>query len=217
MDATAIPSDPGGQPIPAALSDQGQRLAEAAVDLFYRQGALATTVRQITRACGLTPGALYNHFSSKEELLYTVVRDIHLRLEASVAGAQAGAAGDPVAELMAIVRVYVDRHAHHKRDARVANREYTLLTGEWRSEVVAIRRRLRDRLAGVLMDGQARSLFNLVGGDDRASATLMAATILDMCIHVSEWFHESKPLATAELQDRYAAMALRLTGAPESP
>src|SRR3954451_15678129 len=67
--------------LPTGGSPLQQRLAAAAVELFYRQGALATSVRQITEACGLTPGALYNHFESKDQLLYVVVRDIHLRLE----------------------------------------------------------------------------------------------------------------------------------------
>ncbi|MGH3321909.1 MAG: TetR/AcrR family transcriptional regulator [Streptosporangiaceae bacterium] len=106
MSMTALPADPG-RPRAAGLSDQGGRLADAAIDLFYRQGMLATSVREITRACGLTPGALYNHFPSKDELLYRIVRGIHLSLESKVAEAQAAVAGDPVAELTAIVRVYV--------------------------------------------------------------------------------------------------------------
>jgi oligopeptide/dipeptide ABC transporter ATP-binding protein len=63
--------------LPIEGSPLQQRLASAAVELFYRQGALATSVRQITEACGLTPGALYNHFDSKDQLLYVLVRDIH--------------------------------------------------------------------------------------------------------------------------------------------
>src|SRR5262245_55098829 len=43
-----------------------RRIADAAIELFYRNGATATSVRDITAACGLSPGALYNHFSSKE-------------------------------------------------------------------------------------------------------------------------------------------------------
>lgn len=126
--------------LPVSGSPIQRRLAAAAVELFYRQGAIATSVRQITEACGLTPGALYNHFESKDELLYAVVRDIHLRLEGALTAAVAAVAGDPVAELSAIVRVYVARHSDHRETARVANREFPLLTGARYDEVVAIRR-----------------------------------------------------------------------------
>ncbi len=208
MNETDLPL--GGSPVQ-------RRLAAAAIDLFYRQGALATSVRQITEACGLTPGALYNHFGSKEELLYTVVRDIHLRLEQAVAVARKDVAGDPVAELRAIVGVYVVRHSDHRERARVANREYPLLSGPWYDEVVAIRRRLRDDVAEVLCAGAQRGVFRLPGGEGRAPALLTAIAILDMCVHISEWFHDGGPLSRAELQDHYAELALRMAGACIGP
>ena len=66
------------------LSEPARRLLKAADTLFYSQGAPATTVREITNACGLSPGAMYNHFSSKDELLYVLVRYRHARLEEDV-------------------------------------------------------------------------------------------------------------------------------------
>jgi AcrR family transcriptional regulator len=199
--------------LPLEGSPLQQRLAGAAVELFYRQGALATSVRQITEACGLTPGALYNHFDSKDQLLYVVVRDIHLRLENALAEARAAVEGDPVAELQAIVKVYVARHSDHRETARVANREFGLLTGDAYDEVVAIRRRLRDAVVDVLLAGQKSQVFHLVGGEDRASAILTAIPILDMCVHISEWFHERRPLSHDDLEARYVGLALRMAGA----
>jgi TetR/AcrR family transcriptional regulator, cholesterol catabolism regulator len=203
-------TDPG---LPVGGSPLQQRLAAAAVDLFYRQGAMATSVRQITEACGLTPGALYNHFQSKDELLYVVVRDIHLRLESVLTAERAAVAGDPVAELSAIVGVYVARHSAHRQTARVANREFPLLTGAHYDEVVAIRRRLRDVFVDVLLAGQEKGVFDLVGGQDRTAAVLSALPILDMCVHISEWFHEHRPLTHDELEARYVGLALRMAGA----
>ncbi|MCO5998262.1 TetR family transcriptional regulator [Actinoallomurus rhizosphaericola] len=202
--------------LPLGGSRVQRRLAGAAVELFYRQGALATPVRQITEACDLTPGALYNHFGSKDELLYVLVRDIHLRLEDEVAEAVEAVAGDPLEELRAIVAVYVRRHADHRETARVANREYRLLGGAWYDEIVAIRRRLRDRLADVLLAGHEKGMFRLVGdagGDGRAAAVRTAVPILDMCVHISEWFHDRHPLGAAELQAHYVELALRMAGA----
>lgn len=203
-------TEPG---VPLEGSPLQQRLAGAAVGLFYRQGALATSVRQITEACGLSPGALYNHFQSKDQLLYVIVRDIHLRQEALQVAARESVAGDPVAELRAIVELYVARHSHHRETARVANREYRLLTGPMYEEVIGIRRRLRDHLADVLLAGQHKQVFHLVGGEDRAAAVLTAVPILDMCVHISEWFDDNRPHGHADLQARYANLALRMAGA----
>src|ERR1700734_2766961 len=47
------------------------RLLDAALTLFARQGYSATSVADIQQACGLSPGsgALYKHFPSKKSLL----------------------------------------------------------------------------------------------------------------------------------------------------
>lgn len=198
-------------------SEPARRLLQAAGELFYEQGAVATTIRQITAACGLTPGALYNHFTSKEELLYVLVLSGHRRLEEAVAAAQAAVAGDPVAELSAIVTVYVRTHVRGRKGARVANREYPHLTGERLGDVVAIRRRLRDRVAGVLQEGSAQGAFHIAGGGDRSSTLIAAASILDLCVHCGEWLRPDGRLTLEELERLFVAMCLRLVGCEAVP
>lgn len=194
------------------LTDPARRLLEAANELFHERGSVATTVREITAACGLTPGALYNHFSSKEELLFALVRGKHLLVEREVAAACAAAAADPVAQLSAIVKVYVRVHVRYRSGALVANREYVHLTGGRLAEIVAIRRRLRDRVVDVLAAGAAGGEFDICGGNDRVAAKLLASTILDMCIHAGSWLRVDGPAELPELEERFVAMALRLAG-----
>lgn len=52
------------------------RLLDAALTLFARQGYSATSVADIQPACGLSPGsgALYKHFASKKALLQEATR-----------------------------------------------------------------------------------------------------------------------------------------------
>ena len=59
-----------------AQSSTRERLLEAAITLFARQGYEATSIADIQRACGLAPGsgALYKHFSCKRELLEVATR-----------------------------------------------------------------------------------------------------------------------------------------------
>ena len=68
------------------------------------------TVRDIMKACGLTQGALYNHFKSKDELLHDIIASTQGELERICQQAVAGAGDDPRAKLAAFVRVYVVRH-----------------------------------------------------------------------------------------------------------
>jgi TetR/AcrR family transcriptional regulator, cholesterol catabolism regulator len=204
-----------GDPLPIGGTAIQARLAGAALELFYERGALATTVRDITSACGLTPGALYNHYASKDHLLYLIVRDIHRQVDDQLAALLAATDDRPVTQLTAAVRLLVSHTAGFKKRSRVANREFTLLTGSRRQEVTAIRRQMRDRFAGIMLAGAQQGIFSLVGGDDLATATMHAATITTMCVRISERTLADAPLSGTALPDRYAELALRMVGARE--
>jgi TetR/AcrR family transcriptional regulator, cholesterol catabolism regulator len=202
-----------GDPLPIGGTAIQRRLAEAAIELFYERGAIATTVRDITHACGLTPGALYNHYASKDELLYLVVRDIHRQVNEQLGVLLAGAAHDPTTQLTAAVKFLVSHTAGFKKRSRVANREFTLLTGSRRQEVTALRRQLRDQFAEVILAGAQQRQFQLVGGPDIGAATLHAATITTMCVRISQWTLTNYPLTIEDLQERHAELALRMVSA----
>jgi AcrR family transcriptional regulator len=51
-----------------------ERIESAALAQFIKSGYAATTTREIAQAVGLTPGALYSHYPSKEALFEAVVR-----------------------------------------------------------------------------------------------------------------------------------------------
>jgi len=218
---SAISSDPeegalGGE-VQRRFSPPAYRLLEAADRLFYSQGVPATTVREITSACGLSPGALYNHFNSKDDLLYALVGHRHLRLERDIIAAQKLATGGPVSEFVAIIRVYVRAHIGGRQGAQVANREYIHLSGPRREEVIAIRRRLRDRMVSVLRRGSKSGVFDISGGSDKKSLTITAAIVLEMCINCSQWFRPQGDMTVEELELRFIDLSLRMVGCGPIP
>jgi TetR/AcrR family transcriptional regulator, cholesterol catabolism regulator len=214
---TAETAPQPGARLPIGGTSIQAKIAEAAIDLFYARGVAGTTVRDITSACGLTPGALYNHFASKDQLLYLLVRDVHLRVDDELAVALAGAGDRPACQLAAAVRLLVAQAAGQRKESRVANREYTALTTAGRQEITRIRRVLRDRLTDVLEAGVQNGTFLLIGPQDRAAAALTANVIATTCANISEWTSDNHPMTLADLQDRYVQMALRLVGFERPP
>ena len=210
---TAVTSPLPSFRLPIGGTSVQSRIADAAIDLFYARGAAATTVRDITSACGLTPGALYNHYASKDQLLYVLVRDVHLVVDEQLVAVLAEAGDQPGCQLAAGVRLLVAQAAGLRKASRVANREFTTLTTARREEITAIRRRLRDRMTDVVEAGGQNGMFTLVGSQDRAAAALTANVIATMCANISEWTRANHPMSMADLQDRYVQMALRLVGA----
>ena len=54
------------------FTDTRDRIEQAAIRLFVEKGVTETSVRDIARAVGLSEGALYRHFVSKDELVWAV-------------------------------------------------------------------------------------------------------------------------------------------------
>lgn len=56
-----------------------EEIMEAAIKLFARRGILATTMSELAKAIRMTPGALYWHFPTKEDLLLAAIEELNSR------------------------------------------------------------------------------------------------------------------------------------------
>lgn len=199
------------EPDLAHLTYAARRVLAMSAALFYKQGAAGTSIRDITRACGLTPGALYSHFASKDDLLYLLVRHGHERLERRIAGSMAGAGAPAVERTRAFVHAYVIGHLVQPELAQVVRREYLHLSPLRRQEIVRRRRELREQLTALLRAGAEAGAFDLIGDTD--APTRASIMILDMCSRTSEWYDPSRSGAPDDLAELYTVAALRLAGA----
>jgi AcrR family transcriptional regulator len=83
------------------------KLIRAARPLFARRGYAAVGTEEIARRAGLTRGALYHQFATKEELFLAVYETVERELTERVA-AHLGDVGSPFAALRAGVRVFLE-------------------------------------------------------------------------------------------------------------
>jgi TetR/AcrR family transcriptional regulator, cholesterol catabolism regulator len=193
----------------AEMSYAARRILAAAATLFYRDGAASTSVRDLTKACGLTPGALYNHFASRDEVLYVLVRSGYGRTESEIAAAVGAAGDDPRRRLIAYVRAYTSLHLRFPAFAQLAHREYVHLPEPQLAEINDRRDRLRESLIAILQAGATEGAFELIGGLSPAGQATM---VLDICSRTSEWFSPNAT-STEGLVERYVVAALRLVAA----
>lgn len=190
-----------------------EAIRAAAFAQFAERGYPVVTVRDIMKACGLTQGALYNHFKSKDELLHDIIASTQGELERLCQQAVAGAGDDPRAKLAAFVRVYVVRHCRLRVEALVANREIGWLGPERVADIRRSRRAIRDIVVGILAEGVERGLLDPPQVDGRRDLKAMAMALLDQCTHVSMWYGPGGELGEEQMARLYADMALRAVGA----
>jgi AcrR family transcriptional regulator len=62
-----------------------QQIIDTAARLFSRKGFYGTSMAELASATGLTKGAFYHHFDSKDDLFYAVLRSVQEKWENAVA------------------------------------------------------------------------------------------------------------------------------------
>jgi AcrR family transcriptional regulator len=85
------------------------RIERAALDLFVKKGVAETTVRDIAQAVDMSEGALYRHFTGKEELVWQMF-ERHYVAFAGRLQALADGASTARGKLAAMIRGFCEAH-----------------------------------------------------------------------------------------------------------
>jgi AcrR family transcriptional regulator len=192
-----------------------ERIREAGLTLFNERGYTGTTVRELADACDLTPGAIYNHYASKEALLFAIVDRVHDEADAVLSETLRTAGSAPAAQLEALAAAFTAFHVARPRATRVANRDYIYLPDGERDSIVRRRRRVRALFADVLRAGERDGSFSFgeLGSDDAVQAASMA--IINMVALVAEWFDPAGPRSARDTAALHGRLALRIARAQE--
>jgi TetR/AcrR family transcriptional regulator, transcriptional repressor of aconitase len=75
---------------PARAKAQRERILDAALGCFARQGFHAATMQDIVGASGLSPGAIYGYFAGKTEMVMAIASERHQMERRRMAYALAG-------------------------------------------------------------------------------------------------------------------------------
>ena len=182
------------------------RLLAGAMASFAEHGFHGTSTRHIAAASGMSPAAVYVHYSSKEQLLYEITAVGHREI-LDVVTAAAAADGSAADRLAAVVRDFVAHHARHHASARVINYEMTRLAPDHLAEIVDIRSRIDAVISGVLEDGVTAGEF------DVPNVRLTTNAVSSLAIDTSRWFREDRAWSADDVGEYYAGLVLGMVGA----
>ena len=188
------------------ITPSGQQTAAAirreAAASFSQHGYEATSLRQVAAAVGIKVGSLYNHISSKEDLLLSVMGgtmdDLFGLMEEALEGIT-----DPLDRLSAFVRCHIRFHAERAQEVFIGNSELRSLHDDARAEITAKRRAYRRVLEDLIIDvgetGEAQVL----------DARLHAFSIVAIGTHVSGWYRTDGGFTLEQIIDTYTKIVLR--------
>lgn len=167
-------------------------IRKSGLRLIYEHGYEALTLRALAADVGILSGSLYNHIKTKQDLLFTLVRDHMTDLLANLDLALAGR-DDPTEALMAFVRLHVTYHMERRYEVYIANSELRSLEPPNRAAIVAMRQAYESRLIRILDRGVAAGRFQV------AETRVGAFAIIAMLTGICSWYRPDGPLGPEEI------------------
>ncbi len=164
--------------------ERREEIIRVTLELAARQGVDDVTTQDMADAMGLTQGAVFRHFPSKDAIWLATMQWVRDRLM-SVLGRAADAGSDPLDALQRMFYAHIDFIAGHPAIPRMLMSEHlhgrsTLL----RKMVTEIMLGFEQKIAGLLDAAKAEGLAH-AGLDTHAAATLYLGMIQGLVLQAS--------------------------------
>jgi AcrR family transcriptional regulator len=186
----------------SAASGVDERLLAEATRLFAKQGFDRTSVQEIVEAAGVTKGAMYHYFGSKDDLLHEiygrVLRDQTERLE-KFAASEAPAPQRLKAAAADVVITTIE----NMDDVKIFGQSMHLLSPGKQRAVRAERRRYHEQFRALIEEGQRDRQFRT-----DVPADLVVDYFFGSVHHLDVWYRRNGKLSPADVAEHYANLLL---------
>ncbi len=186
-----------------------QEILDAAAIVFSEKGYDAASLRDIASHVGIRPPSVYAHFSSKNEILYTVVTDATTKLLNSCQKSVADAKENPRDKLIAFVESHIKfeldmREVIPMMDSQLfrASNLSNALDVEQKDHTIKLQRQIVDILRNILNEGKESGVMKF------SELAVTTYSILGTIEHVTYWFRPNGMLTATEIGEEIAQLAL---------
>lgn len=185
-----------------------EKLLNAARRLFLAAGYRATTLDQVASNAGLTKGAVYFHFRSKEKLLLALLARVHDVVVVPIVEALTSAKGTAGDKLIRFAHVHAELGLSHRDDMMLLiamSIEFSEKRGPVQARVKQIYQVVYDRLEEIIRAGQRKGELHRNAPVREMAAILVAnhdGTLL-------EWYRRGGQLNGDQLVRAVRALMLQ--------
>jgi TetR/AcrR family transcriptional regulator, cholesterol catabolism regulator len=172
-------------------STRKETIIETAARLFRERGYSATSMRDLAEQVGVEAASLYNHISSKAEILQEICFKVANKFMGQIDKLEASEI-PAIKKIEAILRFHIQQMIHHYEEVYVSDREWKHLTDPYLSNIQTQRRVYRQRIASIIEEGMKKNEIKKI---DAPTAVLI---MLHAVSGIESW-HRSKEKITGEV------------------
>jgi AcrR family transcriptional regulator len=181
-------------------SPRKEVILEKAAQLFRKNGFNATSMRDLAENVGVEAASLYNHISSKAELLQEICFRIANKFTAQMDEVMMSDL-PAIGKIESILRFHIRQMLHNYEEVYVSDREWKHLTDPYLSNFKSQRRTHRQRIASIIEDGIRKNEIKKI---DAPTAVLI---LLHAVSGIESW-HRSRQKISGELLEQNMILIL---------
>ena len=179
-----------------------QRLLDAAVALFSRQGYAATSTREVAALLGMQKASLYYHIESKEDLLYFICKSALEQIRNDVETA-IGEVEVPLERTRTLICAHVESMLRSKDEHATMLTEMYALSKDRLASIATLREGYVDLVRSVLRDAQNDGALR-----DDIDVRYLTLALLGLLNRVLVWYRRRGPLSPGQLGQLLAVIFL---------
>jgi TetR/AcrR family transcriptional regulator, cholesterol catabolism regulator len=168
-------------------------IAEAA-KLFREKGFSATSMRDLAEHVGVEAASLYNHISSKAEILQEICFKVANQFMSHIDEVDSSQM-TAIAKIEAILRFHIRQMVEHYEEVYVSDREWKHLTEPYMQNMQSQRRAYRQRIAQIITEGIRKGEIKDI---DAPTAVLI---MLHAVSGIESWHRSTKKIEGHVLED----------------
>lgn len=189
-----------------SMSVNRKTVLEVACDLFADRGYRSTSMKDIAEALGVRAPSLYNHVSSKQEVLFAIM-DTAMDRALSALDEALRDVDDATEALRLATESLVLDFLRFPAEVTICNTEVRSLDATNREAIVAKRDAYAARVREIIEHGCS------IGAFRTQSPQLAAFAVLELGNGAKSWFRAGGGYSDDEVAREYGEFALRLVGA----
>jgi TetR/AcrR family transcriptional regulator, cholesterol catabolism regulator len=178
-----------------------EQIIDTAANLFSQRGYMATSMRDIAESMGIEAASLYNHISSKEDILHAICFDMAQQFLNTI-----DEVNDIYFDAEKKLRMAIQNHVailtQNLTKSKVFLHEWKYLTADNKTEFIAQRDKYEKEFTVILHNGEDENLFKEV---DKKFAVL---NILSSLNWITEWYKPEGSMTPEQIAQKLSDFIL---------
>jgi TetR/AcrR family transcriptional regulator, cholesterol catabolism regulator len=179
-----------------------QDILDAAARIFFEKGYSSASVKDIADDVGILKGSVYHHVSSKDEMLFEIIKQVH-DLQVEITASVVGAGGSGLTKLRTLIVRHIEVSCEHVIPITVFLRELPYLSPDRRAQINQVGDIYRHTVRDVLLLGQGEGSIR-----KDLDCELVSLMLVEMLNSVNRWYRPDGRSSVSTIAEQYVHLLL---------